>query len=1312
MAEVDSLELKIQSDANSAIKALDGLIQKLELAAQKLNIIGSSKGLDDFAKKAANATKGLSNIKNVARDVSANIQPQIQKTFKSLDEIAEKYKDLGKGFKITGSTATIQKQIDSYSNALERAKLKKEELETGGKTGGQAYEDAIKNVQKYTNILEGLNRQLDETQSQKITFDTAGVEDLAERLREQIRQSMEGIRIENPIDITSLSDEDFSLFLRLKAEMEDVEKSAVQMGEQITESVSIPESNLGYNAEAMAAVFGEAANNIQNWTQATQKFGEQAGEILNNLPQPQIDVDGISETELSKLEEKLSQLKIPEIREENLDKLQKKLEKTENRLDELRTKLVNDVAMGDITASVDDKGFVQLRKQITLAEKQTEALREKISQLETQTGNVGGLKQFSAAFSKITSVGTKVKTALSGTISTFGKIGSTAKKALSGVAGLGKSFLNLGKSTKKTNLSLAGGLKTVLKYAIGVEGLLALINKMRAVAQESFKNLAQYSGEANTSLSMLQSSLGALKNSLSVAFAPIVNVVAPYLSMFIDMLTQVFNKVGQFFSALTGKTFAVQAKKNFTDYAAGVSKAGSAAKKAGKEAKAALRPFDELKTISMPDADSGTSGGAGGGAEISPADMFTTVPIEESIKEFADKVSEKLSKIFDVFEQAWESKGKSVVNSAKSALSSLAASALSVGNTFYDVFTNGTGLTWLESSLELLRSIFDIAESISTAFSTVWNSGAGFENVTALFTMFTNINGLLTSIGDSFSRVFSNGTGVKIWKNTLGIITGVYNTIGNIAKSLQTAWDTAGLGDSIWQGILNIVNIILGTIHNIADSTAEWAAQLDFVPLLTSIDTLFKALEPLTENIGAGLEWFWNNVLLPIGSWTIQEAVPAFLDMLSAAIEALNAIIEVFKPLGEWLWNELLLPLGQWTGEAIISGIQTITDLLSLFTTSLSENENAVNTLTAVTDTLTAAWERINEVLAPFEEFLRTVLADTWNNIISPALTYLSDTVIPKVTSVFENLWNNVLVPLGSFIADVLKPVIKILSDVLTILWKNVVVPLAQAIGTVLGGAFEVLVTLFEKTVIPVWKALIEVIKFLWNNVLSPVVSYLWDNFKPIFESVFETIGGIIDGLKQTFSGLVDFITGVFSGDWEKAWNGVTGIFKGIFNQIGSIVEGVINAVIGMINFFLRKFNGVTNKLGDVIGVDITIPEIPKVELPKLATGGIVYRPTILEAGEAGAEAILPLTNRAAMRQLVGDIVQTAGVDVNSYYEQGNKEEVALLRNQNQLLRRQIDLLEEITRKEFGISKNDVGKAARDYSREYFNRTGKPAYDF
>ncbi|MCE2141076.1 hypothetical protein GRC93_11645, partial [Streptococcus thermophilus] len=132
-------------------------------------------------------------------------------------------------------------------------------------------------------------------------------------------------------------------------------------------------------------------------------------------------------------------------------------------------------------------------------------------------------------------------------------------------------------------------------------------------------------------------------------------------------------------------------------------------------------------------------------------------------------------------------------------------------------------------------------------------------------------------------------------------------------EQFKKAWEKGDTGKKIFSDILKIVKNLLGHLNNMTKATADWAKKLDFSPLLKGIENLLKNLEPLTDNIGAGLEWFYKNVLLPLAGFTIQDLIPAFLKTLSGAINVVNSVIDALKPLGQWLWDNFLQPLAKWT---------------------------------------------------------------------------------------------------------------------------------------------------------------------------------------------------------------------------------------------------------------------------------------------------------------------------------------------------------------------------------------------------------------
>lgn len=324
---------------------------------------------------------------------------------------------------------------------------------------------------------------------------------------------------------------------------------------------------------------------------------------------------------------------------------------------------------------------------------------------------------------------------------------------------------------------------------------------------------------------------------------------------------------------------------------------------------------------------------------------------------------------------------------------------------------------------------------------------------------------------------------------------------------------------------------------------------------------------------------------------------------------------------------------------------------------------------------LKEAWDGLLKILAPLGTFLEEEFTSIWQDMLNPALSYIGETVLPKLSKALESLWNNVLAPLGEFIGSVLAPIIQIISDMLSIFWQNVIVPLADAIGRILGASIEGIIDIFGRLT-EIIHPVIEVMQFLWNKVLAPIVNYLWKVFKPMFEDVFKAIGGVVDGLADTFSGLITFITGVFTGDWEKAWQGVQDIFKGIFNGLISIVEGVINFIIDGLNGFLGTFDGIVTSIGEVIGIDISIPEIPTISIPRFENGGYVTSGQIFMARENGInEMVGRIGNQNAVvnnDQIVAGI--TAGVQAGMNVDE-----------QISLMRMMIELLRDIREKDPGI---------------------------
>ena len=369
IAEIDSLEIVISASMEKANQSIKEAVKGLELITKGLSIITKNSGFEEFAKEAKEFSSGM---KEMSRQVTESIKPiseQARKMTKdlsqTLSEFQNKYGDLGKGFRFTGTDAAIQKQVEKYTNALENAKLKKHELELSGKTEGLGYEDAVKDVLKYANMIESLKSQLlslSNTQSiQQMPevrfygFEEDAINKYTERLKEFDTRVQAAISGNGQMVPTSVFEDYLS---QLRKEVPEAKELILSYEEELKR---LNEINAASN-------FGKF--DMSQWEEQLR------GTI------------GITEGAAQKIKsfrEQLTQLQVPPVNEENLIKLQNTLQKTKEKMVSLKTDMSNKLTMGKISDSLDDSGYRNLREQIALTGKTIDALQSRIQEVSERT---------------------------------------------------------------------------------------------------------------------------------------------------------------------------------------------------------------------------------------------------------------------------------------------------------------------------------------------------------------------------------------------------------------------------------------------------------------------------------------------------------------------------------------------------------------------------------------------------------------------------------------------------------------------------------------------------------------------------------------------------------------------------------------------------------------------------------------------------------------------------------------------------------------------------------------------------------------
>ena len=201
----------------------------------------------------------------------------------------------------------------------------------------------------------------------------------------------------------------------------------------------------------------------------------------------------------------------------------------------------------------------------------------------------------------------------------------------------------------------------------------------------------------------------------------------------------------------------------------------------------------------------------------------------------------------------------------------------------------------------------------------------------------------------------------------------------------------------------------------------------------------------------------------------------------------------------------------------------------------------------------------------------------------------------------------------------------------------------AIIVGIGLAIAAGILIWKNWDTIINALKKTLDVLKATFNtvfNFIKEIVSRVFTKITDIYNS---KLGWLLPAgpLIKAILFLKD--------NWDEIWNGikatfntVTGALIGTFRTVKSTILGIwdglvagikggINSVIGAINLFIRGINSIKIRVpgvdiplvGRVGGFSVGMPQIP--EIPSLAKGGVVSRPTLAMLGESGPEAVVPL---------------------------------------------------------------------------------------
>lgn len=219
---------------------------------------------------------------------------------------------------------------------------------------------------------------------------------------------------------------------------------------------------------------------------------------------------------------------------------------------------------------------------------------------------------------------------------------------------------------------------------------------------------------------------------------------------------------------------------------------------------------------------------------------------------------------------------------------------------------------------EFLPSFTDIMDGLTSIF-------AGEEGGEK--TLSRGISNAFTTLSNSAKKIkpiiekFGTIAFETIEKNLPSIIRRTVGLVGRIAtgvvESLPEILTSAGgvletVGDSILEFLPDWLS---SDIKSIFGSVKDFIGGIDFDTLRDKFGSLGESLAVLGEKISGGIAWAFENVLKPLGTWLMNDALPVALDVFKGALDNISNVVTILAPIGEKLWTNFFSPLFSGIGE-------------------------------------------------------------------------------------------------------------------------------------------------------------------------------------------------------------------------------------------------------------------------------------------------------------------------------------------------------------------------------------------------------------
>lgn len=1008
--EIDRLEIAVEAEANRANRALSGMEKRLNKIADSLEkVISLSSAINNTGKfdfsQFEKINKAFDDIADSKKNISKKISSpkiddaSIKKASKSLDDLYGKYKNIGKDLNISDmSFIELNSALEKNKRSAQRLKdsLDLKFAVDGTDNLGKSVESLIAKYSLAKNRVELFEKALEKAKAEDTAF-KAGQEAIYANYKNDpiLPDDEPSVTPDTTKDLKKAKTE----VKKISSEFSNLDKEIKKVGlhsklaKGILESFKMDENGGFSNLKNIGNAFGDYASGVAKGIENAFEINENG--TINGVASIKKQFRDLKEKMFSGGDNQNNSAIAPEIDSVGLFHLENKIKRIQNEIGALKSNIEKSLGDG---LNFEDSDFDTEYEALVILEnelKKYKALKDRVfgkdPSIDLTNKKIKTTENHFKNIQKILSkIGKGIGKTFKGALSVLNKI----RKPLSALNKIRNPFSDTKKQGNK-GMSFGRMLGSSIAFSLVFQG----ISMIQRAIKEGSDNLVQYSSEYNHSISSMVSSLLYLKNAWAVAFAPITNVVAPYISAFIDMLASGLNAVGRFMSALTGKGFAVQAQKAWKDYGAGVKESEKGLKDAGKAAKE-LQSYtlgiDELNVIDPNNGSggSGSGGGSGaGGSTVSPSDMFETVETEGSIANFGKRLREAF------LSEDWVGLGKILADGVNSGLKHLYA-VLSWDNV-------GGKITAFANAFTI--SFNSLVDNIN------WDLmgrtvGTGINSLTDTVKLF--VEGIdWKNLGKSFANGLMGLVKEVDWKNLGNTIGSWFMVAFDVFYGFVSNLDYSAIGTAIGSGIngfferfdgKTIATGINNFLYGIFDLITESASTIDWSNIGKEIsDFIFKIdyAGILKKFCVAFMELFKG----------VDEAVVVISKELGDVVESVfskgwESIKKVFEPVSEFFSKKFsdakksiegaFGNIDSWFKEKLDSIKKIYSDIKGYFSKKFGEAYDGIkNIFGGIGDFFGGVWESIKSKFSDIGAMAGEAVGGAFKSTINGAIRLIEKTI-------------------------------------------------------------------------------------------------------------------------------------------------------------------------------------------------------------------------------------------------------------------------------------------------------------------------------